>query len=156
MRTKATVKALQGDLAIVEAERASACEGCHKKTEGENGCAVCSLVGGERRFTATAENHIGARIGDTVFVESATSRVMLYAAMVFLLPILLAFGGYGIVAIFTDQTGFRLIGALVGFLLCFLGLRIYSAHLQKKRPDVVITEILSDEGTVEENGAGEA
>lgn len=156
MRTKATVKALQDDLAIVEAERASACEGCHKKTEGENGCSVCSLVGGDRRFTATAENSIGAQVGDIVFVESATSRVMLYAAMVFLLPILLAFGGFAIAAIFTDHTGGRLIGALIGFLLCFLGLRIYSAYLQKKRPDVVITEILSSEGTVEENGAGEA
>lgn len=143
MRTKATVKELRGELAIVEAERASACEGCHKKAEGENGCAVCSLVGGERKFTATADNRIGARIGDVVFVESATARVMLYAAMVFLLPILLAFAGFGVAAFFTPSTGLRLVGALIGLALCFLGLRIYSARLQRERPDVVITEILS-------------
>ncbi len=151
MKTKATVKALLGDVAVVEAERASACEGCHKKTDGEHGCAVCSLVGGERKFTATAENRIGAQVGDTVLIESETSRVMLYAAMVFLLPILVAFCGFGVASLFTDQTGFQLIGALVGFLLCFLGLRIYSSRLQKKRPDAVITEILPRESGSMEN-----
>ena len=140
MKTKAVVIETNGFLATVEAERASACEGCHKK-EGEHGCSVCSLVGGERKFRATADNQIGARVGDTVFVESPTSRVMLYAALVFLCPLLAAFAGWWIARLFIEQTYFLLIGAGSAFVVSFFVLHVYSNFLRKKQPDVVITEI---------------
>lgn len=143
MKTKAIVIETNGKTATVEAERASACEGCHKKN-GEQGCSVCSLVGGERKFRATADNRLGAKVGDAVYVESATSRVLFYAALVFICPLVLAFLGFCVARIFTAETPFLLLGAGSGFVLAFVGLHIYSGVLRKKQPDAVITEIVHE------------
>jgi positive regulator of sigma E activity len=145
MRTKAYVVELNGTRATVEIERASACEGCHKQAEGGS-CSVCTLMGGEnQRHRAVAENSLGARVGDTVYVESPTAKVLGYAFLVFVLPVLLAMIGYGIAAIVSEKDPIRLLGALIGFAGAFVGLRIYSATIAKKRVDVVITEILTSE-----------
>ena len=92
MKTVATVIATDGRIATVETERTSACEGCHKNADGKS-CSVCSLVGGERKFTARAYNEIGAKVGDRVMIESRTERVIWYAVLVFVLPLLVALLG---------------------------------------------------------------
>ncbi len=150
MKTVATVISAEGDRAVVAVKRTSACEGCHKSADG--GCSVCTLMGGESKpFTATAENRIGARAGDRVAVETATGRVLLYAAMVFLLPILLAVVGWLIAAGITEDMLMRLLGAVCGFAVTFGGLAIYSAMLRRRRPDAVIVEILTKASEMTEN-----
>lgn len=142
MRTEGIVVSAEGTEAVVETKRASACEGCHKKTE-EGGCTVCTLMGGaDRTLTTRAVNRIGAKVGDTVAVESETGRVLLYAALVFLVPLLTCLLGGLAAALLTEETSWRLLGAAVGFLLWFPILRIYSKRMQKKSPDAVIVEIL--------------
>ena len=89
MKTKAIVTAVDGRFATVETTRTSACEGCHKASEGE-GCSVCSLMGGEQKLSSKAYNPVGAKVGDTVMVESSSARMLWYAALVFLVPILFA------------------------------------------------------------------
>ena len=76
-----------GEIATVEVRRASACEGCHKNAEG--GCAVCGLLGGEkiRTMKTKAGNGIGAKIGDVVRIETPNEKTLLWAAIVFLLPL---------------------------------------------------------------------
>lgn len=150
MKTTATVVSVKGTVALVETERLSACDGCHKKTE-KGGCTVCTLMGGERRITAEAENLIGARVGDTVTVESAADRVLFYAALVFLMPLLTCLLGGVIAALITEVAGYRILGAVVGFVLWFPVLRWYSARVQKKRPDAVITEILKTSSRIGED-----
>lgn len=141
MKTVATVVELNGAIATVETERTSACEGCHKKAEGEN-CSVCSLMGSGRKLRSKAENRAGARVGDRVSVETATSRVLFYAALVFVLPILLAVAGWFFAGIFSREIVWHGVGAAVGFLLTFVGLRIYSGIVGKRRTDAVITEVI--------------
>ena len=142
MRTEGIVVSAEGTEAMVETKRASACEGCHKKTE-EGGCTVCTLMGGDdRTLTTRAINRIGAKVGDTVAVESETGRVLLYAAMVFLMPLLTCLLGGLAAALFTEAPLGRLLGAVIGFLIWFPILRCFSVHLQKRSPDAVITEIL--------------
>ncbi len=145
MRTKARVVQLDGTRATVEIQRASACDGCHKKEDGGT-CSVCTLMGGENPcHRAVAENRLGARVGDTVYVESPTSKVLGYAFLVFVFPVLSAILGYGIASLISVREPIRLLGALIGFAGAFIGLRIYSAAIANKRVDVVITEILSPE-----------
>ncbi len=145
MRTKAYVVATDGARATVEIEHASACEGCHKKENGGS-CSVCTLMGGEhQRHRAVADNSLGARVGDTVIVESPTAKVLGYAFLVFVLPVLLAIAGYATASLISEKELIRLGGALIGFAGAFLGLRVYSAAIAKKRVDVVITEILPSE-----------
>ena len=140
MKTTAKVLELQGNTAIVETERTSACEGCHK---AESGCSVCSLMGSGRTLRTRAENRAQAKVGDTVIVETATSRVLFYAALVFVLPIVLAILGWFLVGAFTDSALWRGIGAGIGFVLTFVGLWIYSRLIGKTRCDAVITEIVT-------------
>lgn len=150
MKTSATVISVSGTRAIVETARTSACEGCHKMAQGERGCAVCTLMGGNsRRFTATAENPIGAKVGDRVTVESATGRVLLYAAFVFLLPLVLCFVGWLIASRFTAEPLWQAVGAAVGFVGCFAALWGYSRHMRSRQADVIITGLLPPE---ESNG----
>ena len=141
MKTIATVIAVEGELATVETERTSACEGCHKKED--SGCSVCSLMGGNgRKLVTRAENRAGARVGDRVTVESATGRILGYAAMVFLMPLLTCLLGGLLIAVLTDHGGLRVLGAAVGFGVWFPVLRLVSSRLQGKKPDAVVTEIL--------------
>ena len=142
MRTKAKVISTEADFAIVESVRLSACEGCHKVDSGS--CSVCSLVGGSvKKTTARAENKIGAQVGDDVIVESSSRRMLLYAASLFLLPLLLIAIGFGIAAIFTSTLWIRLVAGLAGLLLTFIGVAIYSKTVAAKRTDLVIVERLS-------------
>ncbi len=142
MQTKATVLAVEGKYATVMAERNSACEGCHKAA-GDKGCSVCSLLGGERKISARAYNPIGAVVGDTVTIESKTGRMLWYAALVFLFPILLALLGGGIAGIWTDSFPIRLLAATVAFLAAFAGIYVYSRVVEKKSCDIEITQILT-------------
>ncbi len=145
MKTVATVIELNGEIATVETERTSACEGCHKMVDGGS-CSVCSLMGSGRKLRSVAENRVGAKVGDRVTVETATSRVLFYAALVFVLPLLLAVGGWFLAGAFTDEMIWHGIGAGIGFVLTFVGLRIYSGAVGKRRTDAVITAIVSSEG----------
>lgn len=142
MKTTATVVSVNGPFATVQAVRTSACEGCHKMADGEKGCAVCSLVGSGKPMTARAENRAGAQVGDKVVIESASSRVLLDAALVFLLPLLICFLGWLIASAITERTLWRAVGAAAGLVCSFIGLRIYSGAVRAKRADVVITEIV--------------
>lgn len=152
MKTSATVISVSGTRATVETARSSACEGCHKMAQGERGCAVCTLVGGDgRRFTATAENPIGAKVGDRVTVESATGRILLYAALVFLLPLVLCFAGWLIVSRLTPDPLWQAAGAAAGFVGCFAALWIYSRHMRSRQADVIITGLLPPEESGGEN-----
>jgi sigma-E factor negative regulatory protein RseC len=141
MRNEATVVAVNGNRATVEARRLSACEGCHKKVEGE-GCSVCTLMGGDGAIRTEAENPLGAVVGDRVIIESGTGRMLWYAALVFLLPIVLALTAYGIAARFTDAAAWQLGAAAIAFVGTFWGLFAYSKAVQKKRCDATIVEIV--------------
>ena len=143
METRARVVEVDADkgIAIVEGRRKSACDGCHKNTDGE-GCAVCSLMGSDPLIRTRADNAAGAKEGDTVLIASDTSRMLRYAAMVFLLPLLCGAAGYLAATLLTERPVWQAGAALCGFGLAFAGLRIYSARVIARRCDTVITAIL--------------
>lgn len=143
MQTKAVVIATNGMFATVETERKSACDGCHKAEEG--GCTVCSLMGSDRKIATKAINTLGAKVGDTVMIESNTSRMLWYAVLVFILPIVIALVGWGISSIFTANITIQAISAFGGFALSLLGVAIYSKRISLCRCDVEIIEILAEE-----------
>ena len=80
MKVKAKVISTDGIFALVESERLSACDGCHKHAEG---CSVCSLMGSNKKITSRAKNNIGASVGDEVEIETETKTVLFYAVLVF-------------------------------------------------------------------------
>ncbi|MBQ7172810.1 MAG: SoxR reducing system RseC family protein [Clostridia bacterium] len=142
MKTRAKVLSVEGSLAEVEVVRMSACEGCHKSEEGS--CSVCSLMGNSKKTTTVkADNRLGAAVGDIVFVESSSGRMLLYAACLFLLPLILFALGFWIASLLTDAIWVYVVAGFGGALLAFLGVGVYSNVVASKRVDVQITEVIS-------------
>ncbi len=142
MESIGNVVKIEGDIAVVEVMRTSACEGCHKSAEG--GCSVCTLMGGDRNraVQTRAGNPLSAEVGDRVKIESPAGRVLLWAGAVFILPLIMVAVGFGIAVAFTDEILWRTAGAVAGFVLSFIGLRILSGILKNRTPDASITEII--------------
>ncbi len=141
MRVKAKVIRLEGKYAIVESERLSACEGCHKSAEG---CSVCSLMGGNRIITSKAKNTVGAKIGDVVEIETEAKTILFYALIVFVLPVITMLAFYFASALFTVSEIYRYIFAFLGFVLTFIGLWLYSKFRVEKKCDSEIVSIESE------------
>ena len=80
-------------------------------------CASCGGCesDGEREVLALAENEAGARPGDTVLVESASSRVLGIAAVVYLVPFVLFFGLYLLAGALGASNVVSMILAVAGF-----------------------------------------
>lgn len=144
MRTQATVIKTENNLATVELHRKSACEGCHKAADGK-GCSVCSLLGSNSKFSALAENPVGALVGDRVEVETSTGRVLFYAAAVFVFPVLAALLFWALSGLFLSELHWQVAFAGIGFVVSFAAVWIYSERIRKNKRDIVIVAILSPE-----------
>ena len=104
-------------------ERPSACGG---------NCHDCGGGGGDQKrvVIATAVNEIGARVGDQVYVEAETGKIMFVIALVYLVPLALFLIGYAIGA------SVQLLPALwgcAGFVLGVLGAIWFNRHAEKKK-----------------------
>lgn len=138
MRVKAVVTEVSEKYSVVESERMSACEGCHKSAEG---CSVCSLMGSEKKISTKAINRIGAKVGDTVEIETESRRVMLYAAAVFMLPVLLCLAFYGVASLIGFGETAQYVFLAAGFVISLFFVWIYSKFIVEKRIDAEIVEI---------------
>ena len=145
MLTKAKVISTDGDVAVVEVERKSACDGCHKNETGE-GCSICSLTVGNRKFNAKASNRVGAKVGDAVEITSSSGRVLFYSAIVFLLPVVIAIAAFFLADSLWENETYSYVSMIVGFLLTFVGVGLYSGFVNKKRCDVEIVRVIENEG----------
>ena len=101
--------------------RESACSGdCHK-------CSGCGAA--KEAILLTAENPIGAGVGDFVNIRSETGPVLKAAAVLYMLPLVLFFAGYALAAAL-DQSG-ALFGALA-FVLSIVLIVVYDRRMAKK------------------------
>ena len=105
--------------------RESACSGdCHK-------CAGCGTA--KETVEITAQNPLGASPGDLVVIRSASGPVLAAAAVLYLLPLMLFFLGYGLMAAGNSS------GPLGGLLGAALGIGIafgYDRLVLKKKKTV--------------------
>ena len=104
MKQTAIVKEVAGENAILLVKRQTMCDGCHK----ESGCGGCSQI-----IEISVKNTLNAAVGDTVTVETPGATVIGVAALVFLLPLFLAFAAYGVATLLTDQTLYKTLAALM-------------------------------------------
>jgi sigma-E factor negative regulatory protein RseC len=104
--------------------RESACSGdCHK-------CSGCGAA--KETLLVLAENPIGAKPGELVRLRSETAPVMKAALVLYILPLVLFFGGYFLGAALWE------LGALVGCLAFAAGIGLAVAYDRlvagKKKP----------------------
>jgi len=114
--------------------RESACSGdCHK-------CSGCGAA--KEAIVFEAENPIGAKTGDLVNVHSETGPVLKAAAVLYMLPLVLFFGGYAL----GEALGIS--GALCGclaFVLSVALIVVYDRHMAKKDNTIyTITDFAGD------------
>lgn len=134
MKTTGTVKSIEGKYAQVSVIRTSACDGCHSK----DFCLSCS----KKEMTVSVLNDIGAMPGDTVELFSPTGRVLGYAALVFVLPIVLSILGY-IGAYYLFGEGSATLGALGAFVLTFAVIcAAFNTPWAKKKTRMHISKII--------------
>ncbi len=122
MRQKATVEQLEGAYALVSVRRESACSGdCHT-------CAGCGAV--TQTLQVRAENLIGAKKGERVYIESSGAVVLWAAVLVYLLPVLSFLLGYGLGSLWGREG----LVALASFLLGWIPAILYNRHVRACPP----------------------
>ena len=98
MKTTATVIKTEDGKAYVKAFRSSACEGC-KGCDNSGKCHTEMLLSeAPKSYELEVKNEIGAKPGDIVEVSSVGNGILIFAVVVFLLPIILAVISYFIAA----------------------------------------------------------
>lgn len=120
MEQKALVVSTENEKAVIEVARVSACENCHKMKDGDS-CAVCSLFNLKNTMRADAVNRIGAEPGDIVVIETPSRTMIGYAALVFLVPVLVGIACYFLVsALTTLKEGYLALISAASVLLVFV------------------------------------
>lgn len=127
------IKTDDNGTAQVSVKRESACEACRIK----NSCITC-----KKTISSVADNSIGAKEGDTVTLETPSSLILLYSALVFILPIIVALASYFIgTAVFKNDISPYIL-SLVCFILTFIVLNITINKRASKKNSVKIIGIV--------------
>ena len=149
MRQKAVVLETNGSIAKIKVFRSTMCEGCSKHTEGKT-CACGELLGANRVMIAEASNEIGAQTGEAVEIETSTSVVLGYAALVFVLPIAAFFILYSVAEALSSDVYAPWIAGGSGFLLAFVPVMIAERMRRGKKPQLRIAARLHTESIPDE------
>jgi sigma-E factor negative regulatory protein RseC len=142
MEQLARVRQVYSDgTAQVQILRQSACSGdCHR-------CSGCGAV--EQTLLVTAQNPIGATVGERVKLRSESAPVLKGAAVLYMIPLLLFFGGYWLGNLFGAGSW---IGG-VGFALGIGGAVVYDRLVSaKKKPVYIIFGYPENAGSEEKRG----
>lgn len=129
-------KILPGGMAEIEVTRRSACG---------HDCAKCGGCGGLETQTlyVTARNRAQAKVGERVLIEGETGQVLGIAGLVYLVPVVLFFVGYGVGSMLQKGAG---VSALCGGVLFALGIAaaILYSHQMKRKNSILfeITKVL--------------
>lgn len=144
MRQKAVVLETEGNIALIEVSRASMCEGCKKNSGCDHHCDISGIMSTGGKMQAKAENKIGAKIGETVEVETESRKVLGYATLVFIVPIIICAVCYYIASMITSNEGITVAAAAVGFVLTFAVIAAADREITKKAPDIKIVRRIDD------------
>lgn len=121
-------KLLENGMAQVSVERGTACGAAHSCAD----CAGCEHVIVQTEKLVTAFNDVSARTGDIVRLRSENAPFMKTAAIVYLLPLVLALVVYGIAsATLSLSEGPMMLFALLGFVIGILIAVAWDRHMKK-------------------------
>lgn len=141
MRQRAVVVECKGDIAVIETSRRSMCEGCEKSGGCGGHCSFSGIMASGGKMRAEADNTIGAKVGESVEVETGGCVILGYAALVFILPIIVCAVFYLIFNALINSA-FGYIGALAGFVLTFVGIILFDKSRKNKKRDIKIVRRL--------------
>jgi len=135
MKKKAYVEETYGDTAVLKIKRECACQNKYS-------CDVKCFSLQEDTITVTVKNSIGAKTGDFVEVESKTSSILIYAAVVFLLPLIVGLSVYFIALKFMSGDIMPYLISGISFAVSIIFLYYFLNKIVKGREDFLISRIL--------------
>lgn len=121
MREKGKVFEMTGSIARISIKPSEACKSCSRSS-------ICQPAG--KTMIMEADNRIGAKVGDEVFVETSAKQSMIAVFFLFVFPVLL-----GLIAmLITTRHGgwYMVISGLVGFALGLVFAKIMDAYFRKR------------------------
>ncbi len=135
MTQYAIIKKLTGpEKAEVEVLRGTAC--------GDD-CGSCEVCHYASKIRVEARNAIGASVGDRVEIETATSRVLGAAVLVYVVPFVLFFIGYAIAALLLDMAELQaMLMSFAFFAVGFVMVAIVGKRHKKNPITYEITNII--------------
>ncbi len=142
MEQQVRVMAIEGDQALVQGRRASACGGCAGKTS-------CSTMGSwvERVIELRVKNTLHAKAGDEIVLEVPDSAVMRIAFRLYAMP-MLAFVAFGLamrgLALAMGWPAVEALAALAGFAAVLIYYVCYKFYLSDHQSglDVRMTRVI--------------
>lgn len=144
----AKVIGITDHLAEIEVSRKAMCDGCHKM-QCSGKCAMSGLMSSGEKMTSFAVNKVGAKIGDTVEIETSDKEVLGTAALVFLLPLITGFAFYSLAVFLKFTMSIAVAAAVVGFVSVFLFLNLLEKKIRQREPKLTVTRILYDDADVQ-------
>lgn len=119
---------LSNGMAQVSVERGTACGAAHSCAD----CAGCEHVIVETEKVVTAFNDVSAQTGDIVRLRSESAAFLKSAAIVYILPLILALVVYGIAAATLSLgEGVMILFALLGFVAGMLIAMAWDRHMKR-------------------------
>ena len=100
------------------------------------------IFGGNKSFEAKAENLAGAKLGDTVTVETADSAVNISAFFVFILPLIIGFAVYAVAKLFLSEQ-MSIVSAFGAFALYFGVLALTERIRKNAVPKLKVTSVVA-------------
>lgn len=128
---------LGGGRVEVRIKRMSAC------SHDCDSCAGCGPMVNVGDMTAVAQDDLGARVGQAVTVETASSRVLRLAAALYLLPFLGLFGAYLLMG--DASEGIAALCAVGAFFLVLLGVCIPLDRYLRRHKAVTLRVVALEE-----------
>lgn len=119
MKTKGTVIETKGNKAYVRAERTSACGNCEGCTSKGSCHTELMLSETQRTYELEVDNTANAAVGDIVEVNSSGNVVLVFAVIIFLLPIVAAVAGFIVSGVYFDGI-YPILISIASFLTVFL------------------------------------
>ena len=135
MTGKAYVKEIIGDKVVLSVKRECACG-------GKDTCNVKCFALQDDIIEVKINNGINAKPGDFVEIEGKTSAILMYAALVFIMPVFTGLLLYFITQAFTKDIILPYIICGAGFVLSVVFLYFFLNNIIKNRNDFKVTKIL--------------
>jgi len=144
LRQFGEVMELQGEMAKVKVVQHSACASCHHK---------CGLAHEVKDIYVDAKNSIQAKPGDRVTLELHHAHVLTAALLVYIVPLIVLFGGVLLGSSYLGQDIYGLGLGLAGLIVSYAGIKYgLEPRLQRgKRFELAIIGF-SDDLKCEERG----
>ena len=143
MITKATVISTHGDKAKVRVLRQSACDGCEGCSEKGKCHSEIMLSEAPKSYELELDNAAGAKAGDLVEIKSSGNFVLIFAALIFVLPIVFTIAAYMVSDIFFYGNIPVMISALT-FVTVFTVSAIVTNKLIPKYSHNIISKIIKE------------